>query len=81
MSPDLRLAKVYIAPPLLPQESDVNFISILQEERPRVRKALGCVLKMKFTPEIRFFEDETLLQAMKIEALFNDEKVKRDIQA
>ena len=41
---------------------------------------MGQNLRLRITPDIRFLKDKSFDEAAKIEALFNDPKVKADIE-
>jgi ribosome-binding factor A len=58
MSPDLQIAKVYISV----QNEDIwNKIKpFIELEKGKIRKLVGSEVKLRFTPELRFFYDDTL---------------------
>jgi len=64
MSPDLQIAKIYVSV----QNEDIwNKIKpFLELEKGKIRKLVGNDVKLRFTPELRFFYDDTL---DKIEAI------------
>jgi len=68
MSPDLTVAKVYISvygrnfPP-------AQFISILDDAKGELRRFVGSSVRLKQTPELRFFIDDTLDQIEHIQKL------------
>lgn len=75
MSPDIRIAKVYVsifrsktAPEIL--------IKRLNAHMPEIRKRLAAEVQMKFAPELRFYLDDTLDAARKIDDLLK--AVRRD---
>jgi len=58
MSPDLQIAKVYVS---VQNEEVWNKIkSYLELEKSKIRKLVGNEVKLRFTPELRFFYDDTL---------------------
>jgi ribosome-binding factor A len=70
MSPDLRVAKVYISI-FGDDEQKKKSLSRLESQKPSIRSALGRMVRLRFTPEIVFHLDETLDRAMKLENIFN----------
>jgi ribosome-binding factor A len=42
---------------------------------------MGHLITMKFTPDLRFVEDESFAEAQKIEAILKSERVSRDLAA
>ena len=67
MSPDLKLANAYIA--------------ALNRHQRFIRGRLAPAIDLKFSPELRFFVDETFDQFGKIEALLKTDRVQRDLHA
>lgn len=59
MSPDLKIAKVYFSVFGGP-EARKTTMAQLEGDRPRMRKEVGSHLRMKFTPALQFFLDDTL---------------------
>lgn len=78
VSPDLKHARVYVS--LLQGEKDKVFLDSLKESAPFCRKILARELRMKVVPVLKFALDETLETSKRIESLFRDPKVKRDIE-
>ena len=70
MTPDLRLAKVYISHYRSDKSNDA-VISFLEENKKTLRFAVGKSVRLKFTPELRFYIDETLDKMERMEHLFN----------
>lgn len=69
MSPDLRIAKVYVSiygDAARKQKS----MHMLELQKPAIRAALGKVLHLRFTPALTFVLDESVDRAMKLEMLF-----------
>jgi ribosome-binding factor A len=59
MSPDLRYANVYVS--LLGSESEQKSSMIgLRRSAGWIRRELGKKMHLRYTPEVRFFEDESL---------------------
>lgn len=70
VSPDLRSAKVYIMALNQPTKLQSDMIlTALKSERTRLRKDLAKHLTFKFVPELKFFWDEEVEQADRIESL------------
>ena len=71
MSPDLRYANVYVS--LLGSESEKKSSLIgLQNAAGWIRRELGRNLRLRLTPEVRFFEDTTLDQVYHLEEVFRE---------
>lgn len=67
VSPDLKIAKVYIS--VLDREKRDMVLSKVQAKTGFIRSELAHRIKIKFTPELRFFIDDTLDYVEKIEGL------------
>lgn len=59
MSPDLRYANVYVSMYGSEKEKKSSIIG-LRNSAGWIRKQLGRRLRLRLTPEVRFFEDSTL---------------------
>ncbi len=70
MTPDLRLAKVYISH-FNSGKKNEEIMQFLDEHNKAVRMRIGRAVRLKFTPEIRFYIDETLNKAARIEELLS----------
>ena len=70
MSPDLKIAKVFISV-FGDAERKKQTLALLGSEKPGIRSELGHNINLKFTPSISFYLDESLDHAMKIEDLLN----------
>jgi ribosome-binding factor A len=77
MSPDLRLATIYIMPLGGRDEEDV--IAALERHRRFVRGEIARRVNLKFAPEIRFRIDERFDEAERIEKLLRTPDVQRDL--
>lgn len=73
MSPDLKLAKVYISF-LGNKEPADKLIERINYRKPHIRYMLGRQLTMKYTPDLIFFFDDTMEYADRINKLLNDVK-------
>lgn len=71
MSPDLRYANVYVS--LYGSESEKKSSLVgLQHSAGFIRRALGKKLRLRYTPEVRFFEDTTLDEVFHLEDVFKE---------
>ena len=71
MSPDLHYANVYISLYGNEKERKSSLIG-LQRSAGWIRRELGKHLRMRVTPEVRFFEDETLDRVYQLEEKFQE---------
>ncbi|MGD9803637.1 MAG: 30S ribosome-binding factor RbfA [Hyphomicrobiaceae bacterium] len=76
MSPDLRLATVYIMP--LGGNDVSKVLAALDRNKRFIRGEVGHALNLKFAPELRFRFDETFDEGARIDALLASPSVKRD---
>ena len=77
MSPDLRVATVYVMP--LGGVNVRDVIKALARAAPELRRAINKALTLKFSPELRFLPDETFDQMDDTRRMLDDERVKRDL--
>ena len=78
ISPDFSIATAFVRPV---GEVDTDaIVKALNERKGFFRKFMGQNLRLRITPDIRFLKDKSFDEAAKIEALFNDPKVKADIE-
>ncbi len=78
ISPDFSIATAFVRPV---GEVDTDaIVKALNEHKGFFRKFMGQNLRLRITPDIRFLKDKSFDEAAKIEALFNDPKVKADIE-
>lgn len=75
MSPDLKIAKVYVSV-FGDADKKKKTLALLEVEKKGLRSELGHNLHLKFTPTIAFYLDETLDHAMRIEDILN--KIHKD---
>jgi ribosome-binding factor A len=68
MTPDLKIAKVYLSI-FGPPEIRTKTMAMLDNEKPHIRQIVGSHLRMKFTPAIQFYLDDTLDQVDRINTL------------
>lgn len=77
MSPDLKLATIYVMP--LGGGDREPVIAALNAHRGEIRKILAHRVNLKFAPDVRFRIDETFDEASRIDRLLHSEKVQRDL--
>lgn len=68
MTADLKLAKVYVSI-LGTAEVRDRSLKLLEERKPGIRQFLGSRIRLKFTPEIHFYLDDTMDRVERIENL------------
>lgn len=69
MSPDLKIAKIYVS--IFGDDSrKKKSLALLESQKAFVRSTLGHQIRIKFTPEIYFYLDETIDRAMNLENIF-----------
>jgi len=78
MSPDLKLATIYVMPLGGKDEKDV--LTALEKHKKYLRGEIVQRLDLKFAPELRFRIDDTFDNVSRIDALLNSERVKRDLE-
>jgi ribosome-binding factor A len=78
LSPDLRLATVYVMP-LGGKDIDI-VLAALERNKKFIRGEITDALSLKFAPDIRFRRDETFDEAERIDKLLSSERVRRDTQ-
>lgn len=71
MSPDLKYASVYVSLYGSEKEKKSSLIG-LRNAVGWIRKELGKKLRLRFTPEIRFFEDTSLDNVYQLEEIFKE---------
>lgn len=78
MSPDLKLANVYVMP--LGGERAAEVTAALNRHHKFIRGRLAPELNLKFAPDVRFFVDETFDEFGRIDALLRSERVRQDVE-
>lgn len=76
-SPDLKVARVYVAP--LGQGDREAVAAGLNRCAGFLRGKLGKAIDMKFTPELRFIADDRFDQASRIDEILARPSVKQDL--
>lgn len=77
MSPDLKLATIYVMP--LGGEDEPEVLAALDRHKRFLRGEIAQEVNLKFAPEIRFRIDDTFDAVSRIDALLNSDRVKRDL--
>jgi len=79
VSKDLKVASVYIMP--LGGKNKEKILEVFNENKFLFQKAISNEkLKVKYTPKIKFYLDDTFDEAQKIQKLLSNEKVLRDLK-
>ena len=78
-SPDMRYATVFCEP--LGGQNAKAIVAALNRHKGFLRGEMGHRIAMKFTPELRFVEDESFAEAQKIETILKSPEVQRDLSA
>lgn len=79
MTPDLRNAGVFVKP-LLGEDEEV-VLKALRTNTAFFQREVAKRLGLKFAPKLQFKPDESFDEASRIDALLNDPKVARDLEA
>lgn len=77
MSPDLRLATIYVMP--LGGHDEKEVLAALERNKRFLRGEIAHRVNLKFAPEIRFSIDKRFDEAERIEKLLRSPQVKRDL--
>jgi ribosome-binding factor A len=77
MSPDLRLATIYVMP--LGGRDGEKVLGALENNKRYMRGEIARRINLKFAPEIRFRIDERFDEAERIEKLLRTPQVRRDL--
>src|SRR4029079_12244501 len=78
MTPDLRLATIYVMP--LGGKDVEEVVAALERNKKFLRGEIAHRVNLKFAPEIRFRKDERFEEAERIEKILATRQVKRDLQ-
>jgi len=78
MSPDLRHAICFVEP--LGGVHSPEVVEALNKHAKFLRGRLGRLIDMKFTPDLKFLHDESFDEAARMNALFDNPKVRQDLQ-
>ncbi len=78
-SPDMRYATVFCEP--LGGKNAKGVVAALNKHKGYLRGEMGRLITTKFTPELRFVEDESFAEAQKIEDILKSTRVQQDLAA
>jgi ribosome-binding factor A len=78
MTPDLRLATIYIMP-LAGRDAD-EVVAAFERHKKFLRGEIAHRVNLKFAPDIRFRVDERFAEAERIDRLLRSPAVKRDLE-
>jgi ribosome-binding factor A len=78
MSPDLRLATIYVMP-LAGRDLD-EVVAALDRNKKYLRGEIARHVNLKFAPEIRFRIDERFAEAERIEKILRTPEVQKDLK-
>jgi ribosome-binding factor A len=77
MSPDLRLATIYVMP--LGGKDAQEVVAALERNKKFLRGEIAHRVNLKFAPDIRFHVDERFDEAERIEKILRTPEVRRDL--
>jgi ribosome-binding factor A len=78
MTPDLRLATIYVMPMGGRDKDEV--LEALERNQRYLRGEIAHRVNLKFAPDIRFLIDERFEEAERIEKLLRTPQVRRDLE-
>ncbi len=80
-SPDLRQATVFVSPlGDNTAEGRNRLAAALNRASGRLRGEIGRQIRLKFTPELKFVADLSYDEAVRIEQILGDPRVRRDLE-
>jgi len=78
MSPDLRLATIYVMP-MGGRDAD-EVVAAFDRQKKFLRAEIAHRINLKFAPDLRFRVDERFDEAERIDRLLRSPAVKRDLE-
>ncbi|MCQ2915009.1 MAG: 30S ribosome-binding factor RbfA [Alphaproteobacteria bacterium] len=81
ISSDFSFVKIYVSFLVIDPVKNSDLVKKMNENTGFFRGILGRKMRLRITPEVRFYADEAQAEADRIEALLNSEKVQRDLAA
>ena len=78
MSPDLRLATVYVMP--LAGRDAEEVVAALERNKKYMRGEVAHAVNLKFAPDLRFHFDNRFEEAERIDKLLRSPEVRRDLE-
>jgi ribosome-binding factor A len=79
MSPDLKLATIYVMP--LGGKDEPQVLAALDRHRKFLRGEIAHEVNLKFAPEVRFRIDDSFDTVSRIDAILASDRVRRDLEA
>ncbi|MEA2978128.1 MAG: ribosome-binding factor [Alphaproteobacteria bacterium] len=79
MSPDLRMASIYVMP--LGGKDAKDVLAALERHKKYLRGEIAKRVNLKFAPDIRFLLDDRFDEAERIEKLLRRPEVQRDLKS
>ena len=76
-TPDLRYAKAYIS--VLDKENGERVLKGLRSASGWLRRELGSALKLRYTPELSFVQDDSIVKGAHILELLRDPEVVKPV--
>ena len=71
MTPDLRIAKIYVSI-MGSTEMRERTMAMLEQHKSEIRSFIGSHLRLKFTPSVQYYLDETLDRVEKIDRIIKE---------
>ena len=78
VSPDLKVATAFILP--LGGQGQKEAVAALARNKHELRRMIGKVTALKFTPDLRFVIDKTFDRMDDTRRLFSQDNVRRDVE-
>lgn len=78
VSPDLRIATVYAS--TLGGKGQDDLVALLARNKSELRRAISKELTLKFSPELRFRNDDTFDRMEETRRIFSQDSVRRDLE-
>ena len=79
MSPDLRLATIYIMPLAGRDTDEDEVVAAFERNKKFLRGEIAHTINLKFAPDLRFRVDDHFAEVERIEKLLRSPEVKRDL--
>ncbi len=79
MSPDLKLATIYVMP--LGGKDEPQVIAALDRHKKFLRGEIARDVNLKFAPDVRFRIDDSFDTVSRIDAILASDRVRRDLEA
>lgn len=71
VTPDLKSAIIYILPMMGSTMTNVDFLTLMTSQAPKIRRLLCKKISMRYAPQLIFKIDETFAEADKLNQLIN----------